>query len=61
MSQETEKMTGLPDNAFRPLKAGEEYKPLMSPDKDYPEVNLWSVSWGIAMPCFSRQQPHTSD
>ena len=49
MSQETEKMTGLPDNAFRPLKAGEEYKPLMSPDKDYPEVNLWSVSWGIAM------------
>ena len=42
-------MTGLPDNAFRPLKAGEEYKPLMSPDKDYPEVNLWSVSWGIAM------------
>ena len=49
MSQETEKMTGLPDNAFRPLKAGEEYKPLRSPDKDYPEVNLWSVSWGIAM------------
>ena len=49
MSQETEKMTGLPENAFRPLKAGEEYKPLMSPDKDYPEVNLWSVSWGIAM------------
>ena len=49
MSQETEKMTGLPDNAFRPLKVGEEYKPLMSPDKDYPEVNLWSVSWGIAM------------
>ena len=49
MSQETEKMTGLPDNAFRPLKAGEEYKPLMSPDKEYPEVNLWSVSWGIAM------------
>ena len=21
----------------------------MSPDKEYPEVNLWSVSWGIAM------------
>ena len=49
MSQENEKMTGLPDNAFRPLKPGEEYKPLMSPDKEYPEVNLWSVSWGIAM------------
>ena len=49
MKQENEKPTGLPENAFRPLKPGEEYKPLMSPDKDYPEVNLWSVSWGIAM------------
>ena len=49
MKQENEKPTGLPDNAFRPLKPGEEYKPLMSPDKEYPEVNLWSVSWGIAM------------
>ena len=39
----------MPENAFRPLKPGEEYHPLMSPDKEYPEVNLWSVSWGIAM------------
>ena len=39
----------MPENAFRPLKPGEEYKPLMSPDREYPEVNLWSVSWGIAM------------
>ena len=29
----------LPENAFRELKDGEEYKPLMSPDKVYPEVN----------------------
>ena len=49
MKQENEKPTGLPENAFRPLKSGEEYRPLMSPDKEYPEVNLWSVSWGIAM------------
>ncbi len=49
MKQENEKPTGLPENAFRPLKPGEEYHPLMSPDKEYPEVNLWSVSWGIAM------------
>ena len=49
MKQENEKPTGLPENAFRPLKPGEEYYPLMSPDKEYPEVNLWSVSWGIAM------------
>ena len=49
MKQENEKATGLPENAFRPLKEGEEYHPLMSPDKVYPEVNFWSVSWGIAM------------
>ena len=49
MKTENEKPTGLPENAFRPLKPGEEYHPLMSPDKEYPEVNLWSVSWGIAM------------
>lgn len=49
MSNEKEKVVGLPENAFRPLKEGEEYKPIMSPGKVYPEVNLWSVSWGIAM------------
>lgn len=49
MKQENEKSTVLPENAFRPLNKGEEYRPLMSPDKVYPEVNLWSVSWGIAM------------
>ncbi len=49
MKQENEKSTGLPENAFRPLNEGEEYRPLMSSDKVYPEVNFWSVSWGIAM------------
>ena len=50
MKQEQEdKVTGLPENAFRELKSGEVYNPLMSPNKNYPEVNLWSVSWGIAM------------
>ena len=49
MKQENEKPTGLPENAFRPLNEGEEYKPLMSPDKKYPEVNAWSVSWGVFM------------
>ncbi len=44
-----EKRTGLPENAFRPLKKGETYEPLMSPDKNYPEVSLWSVLWGISM------------
>ena len=49
MKQENEKQTGLPENAFRPLEKGEVYRPLMSPDKQYPEVNFWSVAWGIAM------------
>lgn len=49
MKQEEEKVTGLPENAFRELKPGEVYNPLMSPDKKYSEVNIWSVSWGIAM------------
>ena len=49
MKQENEKPTGLPENAVRPLNEGEEYKPLMSADKKYPEVNFWSVSWGILM------------
>jgi len=39
----------LPDNAFRELKEGEEYQPIMRPDKVYPEVNAWSVTWGILM------------
>lgn len=39
----------LPDNAFRELKEGEIYEPLMCADRDYPEVNVWSVAWGILM------------
>ena len=49
MKQEENHPVGLPENAFRPLHEGEEYKPIMSPHKVYPEVNLWSVSWGIIM------------
>lgn len=49
MKQDEEKKTGLPENAFRPPKKGETYEPVMSPKKNYPEVNLWSVLWGIGM------------
>ena len=44
-----EKVTGLPENAYRELKEGESYKPLMSPNKHYPEVTPWSVLWGLVM------------
>lgn len=46
---EEENKTGLPENAFRELKPGEEYKPLMSADKKYPEATPWSITWGLLM------------
>ena len=39
----------LPENAFRELKKDEEYSPMMSPQKSYPEITAWSVTWGILM------------
>ena len=39
----------LPENAFRELKEGEEYVPIMKPDKTYREVTPWSVTWGLLM------------
>ena len=39
----------LPENAFRELKEGEEYEPVMNPRKVYPEVSAWSVTWGVLM------------
>ena len=39
----------LPENAFTELKEGEQYEPVMSPMKQYAEVNGWSVTWGILM------------
>ena len=44
-----EMKTQLPENAFRELKEGEKYEPLMSPHGVYPEVNGWSVTWGVVM------------
>ena len=39
----------LPENAHRELRPGEEYKPLLSPQKSYPEVTPYSVIMGILM------------
>lgn len=46
---EEKDMIQLPENAFRELKKGEQYEPVMSPNNVYPEVNAWSVTWGIIM------------
>lgn len=42
-------MTTLPENAFRELKEGENYEPIMKPGKTYREVTPWSITWGILM------------
>lgn len=47
--EEQKKPVELPENAYRELKDGEEYKPIMEPGKVYPEANLWSVGWGLLM------------
>ncbi len=41
--------TGLPSNAYTELKPGEEYKPIMPPNKVVPEVSFYSVFWGLIM------------
>ncbi len=45
---EKQRMT-LPENAHRELKDGEQYRPLLSPEKNYPEVTPYSVSLGLLM------------
>ena len=49
MKKEEQKEVQLPENAFRELKEGEVYEPIMQPNQTYPEVNGWSVTWGIIM------------
>lgn len=39
----------LAKNAFRELKPGEEYKPIMSSDINPREATPWSVIWGLVM------------
>ena len=40
MEEKDKLAAGLPENAFRELKEGEQYEPLMSPDGNYPEPPL---------------------
>ena len=49
MEEHKNEIKGLPENAYTELKPGEEYKPVMSPNKVYPEVNLRSVLIGLLM------------
>ncbi len=49
MKKDEKDMMQLPENAFRELHEGESYEPMMSPREQYPEVNAWSVTWGVLM------------
>jgi putative OPT family oligopeptide transporter len=49
MQQETPKITGLPLNAYKELKSGEEYIPLIPASTVVPEVTPYSVFWGLIM------------
>ena len=46
---EENKNYSLPENAHRELGPGEEYKPILGPEKSFPEVTPYSVIMGIIM------------
>jgi putative OPT family oligopeptide transporter len=48
MEQQTT-TNGLPENAYKELKEGEEYSPVMDRTRSYAEVTPWSVGWGLVM------------
>ena len=47
--EEEKKVAGLPENAYRELNEGEEYKPVMPAEKIFPEVTAWSLGMGLLM------------
>ena len=47
--QEKQQITSLPDNAYRELREGEQYNPVMDADQTPVEVTPYSVSIGILM------------
>ena len=49
MKQDEKDMMQLPENAFRELHEGVSYEPIMNPRENCPEVNAWSVTWGVLM------------
>ncbi len=46
---EPQVMTKLPDNAYRELKPGETYVPMVPPNVSVPEVTTRSIIFGLAM------------
>ena len=49
MEQEEQKLNSLPENAYRELKPGEVYKPMMPANSNPKEVTVYSVVFGVIM------------
>lgn len=49
MEEKEKKITELPENAYRELKPGEEYKPVLPTDRPVTEITSWSVGMGLLM------------
>ena len=49
LTKQVKEEMSLPDNAFRPLKEGEKYIPVLRPERNYPEITPYSVSLGLIM------------
>lgn len=49
MEHQASEVTGLPDNAYKELNEGEEYRPILDPSGTPPEVTPYSVILGLVM------------
>ena len=49
MQDNQNNVVSLPENAYRELKSGEEYIPVIPASQIVPQVTTWSVAWGLIM------------
>ena len=49
MSDHQPSTKSLPENAYRELKPGEQYQPVMPSNQVFPEVTTWSLVMGLLM------------
>lgn len=49
MSEQEQTTKSLPENAYRELKPGEQYIPVMPANQIFPEVTTWSLLMGLLM------------
>jgi len=49
MDQQSDGIQGLPENAYKELPPGQDYRPVLDANQSPREVTPWSVGWGIVM------------